>query len=190
MVCRLSLNTANLVESHCKSCHESPLSFLIMELLLLECYLRHQTRLVGQLCSRMFVNLCCPPCFFYFTAKILLLYVYAREWQRVYINPQIQNRNGVPRQFGSCLKWRSWAYKPRTEGGLVVLKMKTHTYPQKPLRNMKVVICIHQVGCPLHIWSGALLPYSTGMSFMALNSYLLSPSIVTQQSTQLNNAQL
>ena len=33
-------------------------------------------------------------------------------------------RNGVPRQFDLCLKWRSQANKPRREGWLVVWKTK------------------------------------------------------------------
>ena len=36
----------------------------------------------------------------------------------------IHNRNGVPQQFGSCLKWRSRANKPSREWCLIVWKMK------------------------------------------------------------------
>ena len=44
---------------------------------------------------------------------------------KVSVTAQIQVCNGVSRQFGSCLKWRSRANKPRREGWRLVWNRKT-----------------------------------------------------------------
>ena len=44
---------------------------------------------------------------------------------QVPVTARIQNCNGVPWQFESCLRWRSRAYKPQREGWLVVWTTKT-----------------------------------------------------------------
>ena len=45
------------------------------------------------------------------------------------------------------------------------MSMLTHTYPHKPLRNIKMTICNHQTDSPLHVWphvwSGDLQVYKS-----------------------------
>ena len=47
----------------------------------------------------------------------------------VLVTAQIQNHNGVPRQFGSCLKLMSWVNQPRGEVRLVVWKTRQVKHP-------------------------------------------------------------
>ena len=42
---------------------------------------------------------------------VSMLALHAGDPVQVLVTAQIQNRNDVPQQFGSCLKWRSQAYK-------------------------------------------------------------------------------
>ena len=57
-----------------------------------------------------------------FYVVVSMLAVHAGDWVQVPVTAQIQICSGVKQQFGSCLKWRSRAYKPQREGCLVVWK--------------------------------------------------------------------
>ena len=51
------------------------------------------------------------------------------------------------------IMYHNWISFFFTLGGDKVSTL-AHTYPHKPLRKIKVIICNHQAGSPLYVWSG------------------------------------